>query len=233
MVIQNKNIRTAAVLLFVAVETALGVLLQTLPGRGADACRFGSVILCCLFCLLFVQRSYAYLLTQLAFVFTVGADYFLVWSQPMVQLPAMLLFLVAQSAYAVRLYLAEPSVTCRRAQGWSVPLLGAVVLAVTVMVLREKTDALALVSMLYYTVLVLNVVFACVRFKSAPLMALGLILFLCCDTVIGLNMMDGYLSISPDAPIYHLIHPGFDLAWACYLPSQVLIALSVCRRQKE
>ena len=227
MIIQNKTLRTATVSLFVAVEATLGVLLQTVPGRAADACRFGSVILCCLFCLLFMQKSYLYLLTQLGLVCTVGADYFLVWSQPMVQLPAMLFFLVAQSAYAARLHLTDPSRARRRVQGWTILALGAVVLVITRLVLGTNTDALAVVSMLYYTVLVLNVVFAMTRIRSNPLLAIGLVLFLCCDTVIGLDMMDAYLPIPPDALLYRVIHPGFDLAWACYLPSQVLITLSL------
>ena len=227
MIIQNKTLRTAAVSLFVAVEATLGVLLQTVPGRAADACRFGSVILCCLFCLLFMQKSYLYLLTQLGLVCTVGADYFLVWSQPMVQLPAMLFFLVAQSAYAARLHLTDPSRARRRVQGWTILALGAVVLVITRLVLGTNTDALAVVSMLYYTVLVLNVVFAMTRIRSNPLLAIGLVLFLCCDTVIGLDMMDAYLPIPSDALLYRVIHPGFDLAWACYLPSQVLITLSL------
>ena len=227
MIIQNKTLRTAAVSLFVAVEATLGVLLQTVPGRAADACRFGSVILCCLFCLLFMQKSYLYLLTQLGLVCTVGADYFLVWSQPMVQLPAMLFFLVAQSAYAARLHLTDPSRARRRVQGWTILALEAVVLVITRLVLGTNTDALAVVSMLYYTVLVLNVVFAMTRIRSNPLLAIGLVLFLCCDTVIGLDMMDAYLPIPSDALLYRVIHPGFDLAWACYLPSQVLITLSL------
>ena len=227
MIIQNKTMRAVALSLFVAVEATLGVLLQTVPGRAADACRFGSVILCCLFCLLFMQRSYAYLLTQLGLVCTVGADYFLVWSQPMVQLPAMLFFLVAQSAYAARLHLSDPSLPRRRVQVGTILALGAVVLVVTRLVLGANTDALAVVSMLYYTVLVLNVVFAAMRARSNPFLAVGLVLFLCCDTVIGLDMMDAYLPIPSDALLYRVIHPGFDLAWACYLPSQVLITLSL------
>lgn len=227
MIIQNRSLRTAVVALFVAVEATLGVLLQTLPGRAADACRFGAIILCCSFCLLFIRHSHAYILTQLALLCTVGADYFLVWSQPMVQLPAMLVFLAAQSAYAARLHLTDPCRARRRVQGWTILALGAVVLVITRLVLGTNTDALAVVSMLYYTVLVLNVVFAMTRIRSNPLLAIGLVLFLCCDTVIGLDMMDAYLPIPSDALLYRVIHPGFDLAWACYLPSQVLITLSL------
>ena len=62
---------------------------------------------------------------------------------------------------------------------------------------------------------------------AIALLAIGLVLFLCCDTVIGLNMAKTYLPIPSDALLYRVINPGFDLAWACYLPSQVLITLSL------
>ena len=227
MIIKNRSLRTAVVALFVAIEATLGVLLQTLPGRAADACRFSSIILCCLFCLLFMRRSHAYILTQSALLCTVGADYFLVWSQPRVHLPAMLFFLVAQSAYAARLHLSESSLPRRRAQSWLIFTSAAIVLVATRLVLGDNTDALAMVSMLYYTVLVLNVIFSTIRVRKNPLLAIGLVLFLCCDTVIGLNMAKTYLPIPSDALLYRVINPGFDLAWACYLPSQVLITLSL------
>lgn len=233
MMIKNKSGRMVTVIAFIAIELVLSVLLQTVGGRAGDAMRFGAIVFCCLFCLLFMERTPAYLLTQAALACTVGADYFLVWSRPMLQLPAMLFFLVAQSAYAVRLYMTDDSVVCRRWQRWSRPLLGVAVLFVTVIVLGTRTDALALVSMLYYATLVLNVIFACIGFKSNSLLALGLVLFLCCDTVIGLGMLDGYIPISPDALVYRVIHPGFDLAWAFYLPSQVLIVLSLWKKRTD
>ena len=112
-------------------------------------------------------------------------------------------------------------------------MLSAAVLIVTAAVLKQRTDALALVSMLYYANLILNVVFAFADFRKHALLSIGLLLFLFCDTVIGLSMLDGYLAIPQDALIYRFIHPGFDLAWACYLPSQVLITLSLLDKRKS
>ena len=227
MIIKNKFLRVAVVILFVAVEMTLGVLLQTAPGRTADVCRLGSVILCCLFCLLFMSRSRAYLLTQLAMICTVCADYLLVWVQPRAQLPAMLFFLVVQFSYATRLSCSDPLRPRRRVQWCTVVVLGTVVLLFTRLILGPNTDTLAQVSMLYYTVLVANVLFATIRIRSNPLLAIGLVLFLCCDTVIGLHMMGGYLPMRTDYALYRAVRPGFDLAWAFYLPSQVFITLSL------
>ena len=52
-------------------------------------------------------------------------------------------------------------------------------------------------------------------------------LFLLCDTVIGLSFLDGYLAVDKTSLIYRIIHPGFDLAWAFYLPSQMLLSISL------
>ncbi len=230
--VKNKGLLAVLTALFLAIEILLGVLLQICSGRTVALCSFGAVVLCCLFCILLFERSVDYALIQMALACTVCADYFLVWSQPRVQLPAMMFFLVVQLLYFACLYLTDDCTRRKRWQILSRGVLSIVILAVTVAVLNKKTDALALVSMLYYTHLLLNVVFAFADFRKHTLLSIGLLLFLCCDTVIGLDMLNGYLPIAEDHLIYKLIHPGFDLAWACYLPSQVLIVLSLLLKSK-
>ena len=227
---QKKNTRRTlfilAVSLFVAVEIALGIALQVTSGRTAAACSFASVILACLFCAMFAETSADYVLTQTALILTVCADYFLVWSEPQIKLPAMLFFLLAQLCYAARLYhVAAPKE--RRTQWIFRAALSFTAVIVTVSVLRSNTDALALVSMLYYANLILNLLFSCFRFHSRTLLAIGFLLFLLCDTVIGLDLIHTYLPIPDDALLYRIIRPGFNLAWVFYLPSQVLLALSL------
>ena len=233
MVMKNRTLRAVAIGLFVAVEVTLGVLLQTIGGRAGDALRISAVVLCCLFCGLLFDRSADYMLTQMALICTVCADYFLVWSQPRVQLPAMIFFLAVQLAYFARLFLSDDSARRKRWQIVSRGTLSAAVLIVTAVVLKQRTDALALISMLYYANLMSNVVFAFADFRKHALLSIGLLLFLFCDTVIGLSMLDGYLAIPQDALVYRFIHPGFDLAWACYLPSQVLITQSLLDKRKS
>ena len=51
-------------------------------------------------------------------------------------------------------------------------------------------------------------------------------LFFICDTFIGLQVAAGtYLTIPEGGLLYNVIFCAFPIAWACYLPSQVLIAL--------
>ena len=73
----------------------------------------------------------------------------------------------------------------------------------------------------------MNIIESFLDFKSNRLLPIGLILFVLCDTVIGLQVMsDMYLKINEASIIYKLIFSGFDLAWFFYLPSQVLISLN-------
>ena len=211
---------------FVCAEIFLGIFLQLASGRAVAASSFISIILACLFCFVSLEKSYEYAFTQIALVCTVCADYFLVWSSPIVQLPAMVFFLVAQLMYASRLYLLAGKRE-RYAQIISRAVLSVIIVAVTVLVLKENTDALAIVSMLYYANLILNAVFAFCNFRCRKLLAIGFLLFILCDTVIGLDMMNAYLPIHSDSYLYKIIRPGFNLAWVFYLPSQVLLSLSM------
>lgn len=212
---------------FLCVMAVLGVLLQTVQGSVPINLRYASVVLACLFCVAFAEKSASYFLTQLALIFTVGADYFLVYRTDILQLPAMLCFSVVQIAYFLRLYFEDGSLTRRRVHVILRAVLSVLVLGVTAAVLGKNCDAVAMASMFYYANLVLNAIFACMSFKKNPIFAVGLVLFILCDTVIGLSMIDAYLPVAGDSLLYRVLSPGFDLAWAFYLPSQALLAVSL------
>ena len=228
--LRKRSASAVLVGIFLGIETTLGVLFQTGHGNGAHL-RYATVVLACLFCVLFAERTWDYLLTQLALVATVCADFFLVLPPAPNQLPGMLFFSVAQLSYAACLALSERRPRLLRAQLWLRGILSVVALAATVAVLGKRTDAIALVSVFYYANLILNLIFAWTQLPRRILMAVGLTLFLCCDTVIGLAFLDGYLPISQASVVYRIIYPGFDLAWAFYLPSQMLLSISLLPKQ--
>ena len=228
--VKIRPILAGSVGIFLAVETTLGILFQTGHGNGAHL-RYATVVLACLFFALFLERTWDYLLIQLALVATVCADYFLVLPASPNQLPGMLCFSVAQLSYAACLALSEKRPRYFRLHLWLRGILSVVALAVTVAVLGKGTDAVALVSVFYYVNLILNLIFAWTQLPGRILMAVGLTLFLCCDTVIGLSFLDGYLAVDKTSLIYRIIHPGFDLAWAFYLPSQMMLAISLLPRR--
>ncbi len=94
--------------------------------------------------------------------------------------------------------------------------------------LGDATDPLSLVSLFYYANLLVNIVVAFIQMKRSPLFAIGLLLFLMCDTVIGLNVMaELYIPSFSESGLYAVLNPEFNLAWAFYVPSQTIITLSL------
>lgn len=186
---------------------------------------FGSIALCFLFALIHCAKENRWIVIGLAT--TVMADICLVLCQPQKQVLGMVFFLGTQIAYAV--YLQH---RCR-SKGFLFLRLGVILLAeaITLLVLKEQTDALALISLAYYANLVVSIVEGFSQGPKNILFPPALVLFLLCDTVIGLQVAaNGYLSIAPDSALYQILYPGINLAWLFYLPSQVLIALEARRR---
>ena len=225
--IKNKRLLICAVSAFAMAEAAFGILLHTSSGDLTRWFSFASIVLACLFCTIFAERSWAYLLTQIALVCTVCADYFLIITPVRQQLPAMIFFSVTQLSYFMRLYLYDENKLRRTWHIYVRAAVSALAIILTFAVLGDSVDAVAVISMFYYANLITNIVFAFAEFKKNSIFAIGLLLFACCDALIGLAFLDGYLAIPADSIIYKIIHPGFDLAWAFYLPSQALLSISL------
>lgn len=212
---------------FLAVELALYLLILTSGGQTLVYSCFISIVLCFVHGLLHIKHGNKLLILGLAC--TVMADFCLVVCSSIQQLWGMIFFLGAQTLYAIYLH----------RQKKSTPLLitrialSATALLVTALVLKDKTDALALISLCYYANLIMNIFTAFFNFKSNKLLSVGFVLFLLCDTVIGLQAACGaYLPISEGSILYQIIFMPFNLAWFFYLPSQVLISLSVKKHGK-
>ncbi len=216
---------------FLVAELTLGILLQTLSGNASTWCSYAAVLLACLFAFLLFSNTSRYYFTQAALLATVCADYFLVLKGAEQKLISMLFFLVAQLCYFARICFTDTNEKCRTVHALlriGVPIL---TLAITLLVLSKNADAVALVSMLYFANLVLNVVFAFALRERPPLFAVGLLLFACCDIFVGLSLIEAYLPLAEGGLIWHLAHPGFNAAWVFYVPSQALITLSLAQRK--
>lgn len=225
--IKKNNLLIYFTAAFFAIEATIGVIMHTEGGGGADFLKFSSIVFACLFCIIFAERNFSYLFTQLALVFTVISDYFLVLGVVDNKTLAMIFFSCAQICYFLRLYFEEKRATVKKIHLIVRISVSALILPVTALVLGKNCDALALVSMFYYANLVLNAIFAYIRFKDSPLFAIGLTLFILCDTVIGLSSLKHYFPIDMSSLFYKILHPGFDLGWAFYLPSQALLSASL------
>ena len=226
--IHNKKSNLVLTCGFLLSELILYILILTTGGSLLVYSSYISIVLCFLFSLIRSKSGDRFLISGL--FCTVMADYHLVICSPIQQLEGMVWFLIAQLLYAVTLHKRSGNTVFI----WSRGILTLLAAIIAVIVLTEKTDALALVSICYYANLIMNIVTAFSIFPDNPLLPIGFVLFLCCDTVIGLQAACGtYLAISESSLLYRIIFMDFHLSWFFYLPSQVLIALSCSHFDKK
>ena len=225
--ITNKKLLIPTSALFLLIQAWFSLQIQTVTPDLVRSYQFSSVVLACTFCALFFEISQKYALTQIALIFTVFSDYFLVYIDQQNQLGGMICFSVVQIAYFLRLLLEDENEQRRKIHLIVRAVLSVIATIVPFAVLQQKTDALALISVFYYANLLLNLVFAFINFKKVPLMAVGFLCFVLCDTVIGLANIGPYFSINEGSFVHKLLHPGFDPAWAFYVPSFTLLSISL------
>ena len=206
---------------FLGAQLILYYFILTAGGKLLVVTSYLAILLCLAFAAFNAEERNLCILGGLAC--TAVADFFLVVCSPMQQLPGMIAFLGTQSFYAILLHRQNKKRKLLYLRlGLSV--LGALL---PILVLGSKADALAVVSVLYYVNLIFNIILAFLQFKPYRLFAIGLVFFLLCDTVIGLQVMSGgYLPIPEGSLLDQILSVPFNLAWLFYLPSQVLISLS-------
>ena len=213
--------------LFVAGEYIFAILAQTAPLAEWGAVCFSSIVLAPAFCIFFAEKSLEYIFPQLALICTVCADYFLVYLEGEEQLTAMIFFSGTQIFYFLRL-ISKTELGVLRTVHLAVRL-GVTVLAVlvTLLILGKGADLLSVVSVFYYAHLILNFIFAILTRGETPLFAIGLLLFIGCDTFVGFAMMGDYIPIAEGSLIDRLNKIPLNMAWVFYTPSQTLLALSL------
>ncbi len=210
---------------FVIVELLLGITIH-LPIANKYT-TYLIIVLACLFCIVFAKKTKSYIFTQIALICTVGADLFLVIFGATNQLAGMIFFVGTQTAYFLRIYFEEERLKIRKFHLIARICASTLILLATCLVLGDNVDALALVSMLYFVNLFLNIVFAFINFKASPIMAIGLLFFILCDIFIGLLNIGPYFTIQEGTVLYSILYSGIDFAWIFYVPSQILLAISL------
>ena len=220
---QKKHI--IPIVLFLAVEAILYYLLLAYGGQIRVYTSFGAIVLCFAFALLMGRKYNPLIVAGLAC--TVGADFCLVMCNPIEQLAGMAFFLGTQIHYATLMHKRHKSPLLL----WIRIALSVFSVIVAAIVLKENLDALAIFSIAYYANLIMNMIVAFTQWKTCRLLPIAFVLFLLCDTVIGLQVAaNGYLPIKEGSWLHNIIFTDFYLSWFFYLPSQVLIALSSMRK---
>lgn len=206
---------------FLAVQCVLYFLILTTGGTLLIASSYLAIVCCFLFALIWGRKSEPLIVAGLAC--TVGADFCLVVCSPIQQLWGMIFFLGAQTLYAVKLHRSQKN----RVLLWIRLALIAVIEIIAVVILKGNLDILAVVSVCYCANLIMNIVAAFSQWHKSKLLPIGLVAFILCDTVIGLQVAaGGYLPITEGSALHDFIFMDFNLSWFFYLPSQVMIALS-------
>lgn len=224
----NKTSLVISAIPFVVAEIVLSYLVQTARGEVVPAVSYFCVLLAFIFAM--STLSYAkYMgdnLVRLGLFITLGADYFLVLANPTRELAGVIVFCFVQLAYFAALILTDP---CQRRRVAHVILrvsVTALVVPVTLLVVGEGVDALAIFSAMYYANLVLNALFAFLDYKRWWLFGVGLVAFALCDASIGFTFLaNEYLGATEGSFLYAVANSDLNLAWVFYVPSQAIIAL--------
>lgn len=223
----NQRLKRISLICFLIAEAILYYFVLTAGGDIFTVCAYTGIVLCFLFALLFGVKNDPLIVAGLAC--TVGADFCLVVCSPIQQLWGMVFFLGAQSFYAAKLYLNQKNRTLLLIR---IGLIVAIEM-VAIIILKDKLDALAVVSVCYYANLFMNIVTAFTQWHKNKLLPIGLVAFILCDTVIGLQVAaGGYLPITEGSALHDFLFMDFNLSWFFYLPSQVMIALSSLRKEQ-
>ena len=182
---------------------------------------YGAVILCFLAAALllykFRNREYVYLLT--AFLFTLGADFFLVLLDDLYEV-SVTVFIGAQVFHFLRISAGDTrfflrSLCCR---------LGFVLVAILLCFIFAPEEYLFFVGSIYAVNLLWNFIDGVIKTVKChehwPLIP-GFFLFILCDLSVAMNGVGGAFGIPQDVRF-----TVAGLIWIFYLPSQVLITLS-------
>lgn len=222
-----------SIITLIVVESVFFYFILTLPLYKKYTVRYLAIVIAILFSLTYLKINKKIALASLGFALTGVADYFLAYSNPIQELSGVTLFCAVQLAYFAYLFLLQEEKKSRIIH----LVLRIMVVVIAQVVLRivvgERVDTLSKRSLFYIANLVVNLIIAITLKNKHPLFALGLALFLCCDIVVGLNSAIGvYIDIPRNNIFYKIAFSDFDFAWFFYLPSQVIIAISIMLKGK-
>lgn len=218
------------VVLFLAIEFFLYLSILFFHfGLPSGYLHYQSIVLCFVFLIIQYQRSQDYQIIFIGLFFTVIADFYLTLLGTE-QILGTFFFFLAQVMYMIRLNYPKKKHFLKGLIPYAVVFI--LLLVFVGIVLLQKIDLLLIVSFLYYSFLLVNLAGAFIQRKENLLLFLGLLFYLCCDTLVGLSMSSPYITFPSGSIIDQIIHFPLNLIWFFYLPSQILITLSASRKKK-
>lgn len=184
---------------------------------------YALVVLCFVYAWACRSRDLDGLLAFLALLCTAGADLFLVALREEQWLPGMTVFCFAQLFWALRLLRMEEG--WRRITHILVWVFACGTLLIVAIILSRGQAPLLPLCAVYASLLLTTVVFSWLTPRNL-LFTLGMTLFLGCDIFVAVNNAALYLDLNA-YPLLKTLHDiPFNMMWAFYGPSQMLLALS-------
>lgn len=232
---KNNLIFNLTLCVFIIIEILLGVIIQLSDDLPYKILTVLSITVAVLGATIFFRKNVRYYYMLTALVFTLFADFLLseLITFNGLKTVSMIFFSITQLCYFARLYLYQKNQNAKKLHLIARATLIIIAIIVTIGVLKEKTNTLALISLFYFANLVINVIVAFTQFKQAPLFAVGLLLFSCCDIVIGLLQLDNFLPLPTDSFVYVLDKSPINLAWFFYVPSQTCIVCDIALQSRK
>ena len=175
---------------------------------------------------------------RIAMIFTLIADYFLVAIPVPTEkdyLTGVIVFLGTQLSIFLHILANEKNESAKRLQIIIRMALMMVLVFVALLILKDDIDLLSIISVIYYSNLCVNAIFAHRIGRGGIMLTVGLILFALCDINVGLSALnDLYVGGFPEGSLlYNLMNTEADLIWIFYIPSQTLIPLTLMLCDKE
>ena len=163
-----------------------------------------------------------------ALLFTLFADYLLILKDGERKTLAMVFFLIAQMAYAMKTLRFATSEKERRLHTVSRLSLSFIGAVVTLLVLGKDCEALFVISVVYYINLIISMVVAFIHSRSgeALITGIGLLLFALCDISIGFYFLIDIFSLGTGDFIYDFITSVPSFVYIFYPPSQAVLTIS-------
>ena len=226
--LNSKKSYLVATVIFAVAQIILSIFIQKTTGTTYGILTVGAIALCFLFVLINYDRSFVSKITIFAMSMTLIADFFLsgLVNFEGTQIIAMCFFCIVQGCYFIRVF--HNQTRLQRLIHLIVKVLATITaLILTIIVLGENTNALALIAVFYFSQLIVNIIYAFIQIKISVLLPIGLLLFAFCDIFIGLDVLSTMMTIPDGSIIDQINNIGVNLAWVFYLPSQALLAISV------
>lgn len=236
MVTKNKkifnnysNIITYCIYGYIILQLILYLLLHTTDFFNYDIGCY-SVIICGVLVSLFIaiqSKNKAFYLITLAQCFTLVSDTFLVLLDNYHSI-AMISFCFTQLSYYIYILFTNVNNKKYHQIFFYSRIIISIILILSYfvnLVFKWNFGFLPFISLIYFSLLLHNILESCYTFKKNPYLTIGLILFMLCDICVGFYNLVDMFNVSKDSLIYIVSHSKVDWVWIFYHPSQVILSL--------